>query len=202
MCVCLHGALFLKTMTKRQFTVLAFRLFALYFSFNFIERLGSFISASRMEGSTGLILSLFVFAAVLFFVSLLWRKSEWLMKKIFAVPSLQDKAPEISEGEVTVETKVEIIEYYETPLSAESIELVAFGLFGLHEVLNALPEITRELQGYFAEGAYHTFTLDQILPMLFQFGVGLWLLLRPWQLQDWIAKFRNSGEDETSHEDI
>lgn len=188
-------------MTKRQLVVLVFRLFALYFSFNFIESLASYISASKIGGE-GLFVTLFVLAAVLFFVSLLWRKSEWLMQKIFAVPSLQDQptAPQ-SDSAMDSSSEIEIIDYYETPVSAEALQILAFSLFGLHEVLNAIPQVLREGQLFFEEGGYYRFDPNSILPILFQFVGGFWLLLRPWQLQEWIAKFRPAEESDASHEE-
>ncbi|HEX5316057.1 MAG TPA: hypothetical protein VFX22_05345 [Candidatus Kapabacteria bacterium] len=79
-------------MTKRQFVVLAFRLFALYFAFSLITNLGYFFQMLQLQSEFvgGALTAAFGVAILLFALSLLWRKSEWLMQRVFAIPLLSD----------------------------------------------------------------------------------------------------------------
>src|SRR5271169_5650375 len=84
-------------MTKRQFVVLAFRLFALYLVFNLLTSLGYFFGSFRLIGFGGgvsdILAPTFALCIILFLISLLWRKSEWVMQKVFAIPILSDEIP-------------------------------------------------------------------------------------------------------------
>ena len=205
-------------MTKRQFVVIAFRLFALYLLFNLISNVGYLFNSTLFHESrtTSIIISSFATCAALFLISLLWRKSDWLMQKVFAIPILSDVTPENDIiknepsqklNEVAINNESDIIEepiimdYYETPISIESIELVAFSLLGLWAIIISIPTLVKEVNVSLDGPIYYSIGNSirwAIMPHLIQFGVGIWLFLRPWQFQGWIEKFKQ--KDESSEE--
>jgi hypothetical protein len=192
-------------MTKRQFVVLAFRLFALYLVFNLVSNLGYIFSIKSGLGAGVLnyylIPGVAIFAS-LAFISLLWLKSEWLMQKIFAILVLSDDAKIVddesnSEGQVerASENIPEIIgiqDYYETPLTKESVEIVAISVVGLWATFNQLPHLFKVLDLVISPISFflNWFTIRMLLPDLIQVALGIWLFLRPWQFQGWIEKFK------------
>ncbi|HET6400768.1 MAG TPA: hypothetical protein VFH95_05145 [Candidatus Kapabacteria bacterium] len=192
-------------MTKRQFVVLAFRLFALYLVFNVITNLGYFLSMLQFEHdfAGAALTAAFGIAILLFALSLLWRKSEWLMEKVFAIPALSnDPEPESEDtgsvhdstnsGAKSLMDRAEV-DYYETPLSAESLQTVAFSLTGLWAIFNNLPHLVRELDVTFGGAippASNWYAMSLWLPDTIVVALGLWLFLRPWQFQGWIEKFK------------
>ncbi len=147
-------------MTKRQFVVLAFRLFALYLVFNLLSGLATIFKIASSPGA-GITLYLVVGFAIfiaLALITLLWRKSEWLMQKIFAIPALSDVMPENGQDvaqephnestkglaqSLDAETPA-MMDYYETPISMESIQIVAFSVVGIWVAMDSLPTIVRE----------------------------------------------------------
>jgi len=186
-------------MTKRQFVVLVFRLFALYLLSNAIQNL-AFVLRTVMTlngGVTGVLLALFSLFVVLFVISLIWRKSEWLMEKIFAVPALSDKVMEVKvvEGDqdeladspLGIET-FEVQDYYETPISFESAQILAFSILGLWLAVTELPSFLATLdlriQVSSLTGNYWSL-ITHFIPI----AIGIWLFLHPWQIQEWIRKF-------------
>ncbi len=197
-------------MTKRQFVVLVFRLFALYLLFNIITSLGTlFQTASKVPGIAGFWVSAFMICVMVFAISLLWRKSEWLMQKVFAIPVLSDALRDNGQGvtqtlssesaEVATqrldEEAPEMIDYYETPISMESIQTLAFSVVGLWAALTALTTLLREINISLTAPIYSSeFSLEFILPSAIQLCLGVWLFLRPWQFQGWIEKFKPKGE--------
>jgi uncharacterized membrane protein len=197
-------------MTKRQFVVLAFRLFALYLVFNVITNLGYFLSMLQFEhGFAGAALTAaFGIAILLFALSLLWRKSEWLMQKIFAIPSLSDDVLLVEdkpfrEGQVEgvsehIPGVIEMQDYYETPVTKESIELIAFSVVGLWAAFSYLPRLLSVLVGYFDSSSALSrlsglYSISTIFGDAIPVALGLWLFLRPWQFQGWIEKFKPKG---------
>ncbi len=195
-------------MTKRQFVVLVFRLFALYLAFNLITSLGTIYQAvSKMPGALSFSAGAFTICIMLFAIALLWRKSEWLMFKVFAIPSLYDdvrlvKDEPFIEGQVEgVSEKlpdvIEIQDYYETPISKESIEIVAFSAIGLWMALSSLPWFFREL--WLINPFFPVWTnIGFFVPYTLQFVAGIWLFLRPWQFQGWIEKFKPQHDNDKS----
>jgi hypothetical protein len=192
-------------MTKRQFVVLAFRLFALYLLFNLLSGLATIfkIASSPGAGVTLYLVAGFAIFIALAFITLLWRKSEWLMQKVFAIPILSDAMLEggvagthVQSQEVTVvQTHIqeapEMMDYYETPISMESIQVVAFSVLGLWVAMDSLPTVVREsymfLLNPFPTGRD---SMMWVVPYLLQLALGVWLFLRPWQFQGWIEKFK------------
>jgi hypothetical protein len=87
------------------------------------------------------------------------------------------------------------MDYYETPISIESIELVAFSLVGLLVAFPALTRVIGGLNDILLKLPYHdlSFDIHSILPNAIQSGLGIWLFLRPWQFQGWIEKFKPKG---------
>jgi hypothetical protein len=194
-------------MTKRQFVILAFRLFALYLVFNLLSNLSSILNPAFIPrgGITNFLIAGFAIFIALTFISLLWRKSEWLMQKVFAIPVLSDVVPqedhevtqreprEVAEGftEGHIEEASGMMDYYETPISEEGIQLVAFSVVGLWAIFNILPSLVREID-MVAMDMFRTKeeVFKFLLPQLLQFALGVWLFLRPWQFQGWIKKFK------------
>jgi hypothetical protein len=186
-------------MTKRQFVVLVFRLFALYLLSNAIQNVAFVLKmvTALNEGISGILFALFSLFVVLFIISLIWRKSEWLMEKIFAVPALSDTMIEVKvvEEEQNVPTvgsigseTFEVQDYYETPISFEGVQILAFSILGLWLVVTELPSFmaTLDLRIQVSSFAGNYWTLiTHFIPIVF----GLWLFLRPWQFQQWIWKF-------------
>jgi len=114
-------------MTKTQFVVLVFRLFALYLVFSLISSVGTFYQIIvRSQGATGWLATAIGICIFLAAISLLWIKSEWLMQKVFAIPSLSDDIKLVpdepfTQGQIEgVSEKlpevIEIQDYYEAPL--------------------------------------------------------------------------------------
>ncbi|MFI5201125.1 MAG: hypothetical protein ACHQNE_01900 [Candidatus Kapaibacterium sp.] len=159
-------------MTKRQFVVLVFRLFALYLLLNLISNLAYILRSSEMPGGgiANFLIGGFAIFIALAFISLLWKKSEWLMLKVFAIPALSEEP--LAEGMENFQTmpteaterveapyqeeNSELMDYYETPLSIESIELVAFSVVGLWVAINALPSLTRSIEMMMRGGIFST----------------------------------------------
>jgi len=204
-------------MTKRQFVVLAFRLFALYLVFNLITNLGYFLSMLQFErGFAGAALTAaFGIAILLFALSFLWRKSEWLMQKVFAIPALSDEIllakdvpypdePKDSASK-SIPEAIEMQDYYETPLSKESVELVAFSVLGLWAVFSSLPRLLNEIVRYFDSSLSFSrlsglYSISSILGEAIPVVLGVWLFLRPWQFQGWIEKFKPKTASENEGE--
>jgi hypothetical protein len=201
-------------MTKRQFVVLAFRLFALYLLFNLITSIGSFFNSmtgARSGGSSsGIWVGGFAICIILWLISLLWRKSEWLMQKVFAIPVLSDITPQ--EVDVVVQKRSdeasmveaqnnsnevpEETDYFEAPITMEAIQLVAFSVIGLWVAFNAFPNLIREVTLFFTGSSFLAkLSVEWLIPYLIQIVLGVWLFLRPWQFQGWIEKFKPK-EDE------
>ena len=135
------------------------------------------------------------------------------MQKVFAIPILSDvaleahldvqqtEAPENaqnSDHEMPV-----VMDYYETPISIESIGLVAFSLLGLWAAVTSVPTSVKEINSALVSTIYD-YSISSviirwsILPHLIEFGIGIWLFLRPWQFQGWIEKFKR--KDDSSEE--
>jgi hypothetical protein len=214
-------------MTKRQFVVLAFRLFALYLLFNLVSQLGYLVDGLSMVlldgGSMG---TMYLAAAVsicisLSVIALLWRKSEWLMQKIFAIPALSDKTIEVvpeldstNEAEDTTEkpaNSFEIMDYYETPISNESLELIAISIIGIWAVLTYAPRLSDDIV-FVVESVgshatvYNTFrdfwrSITALFVGVAEVGLGVRLFLRPWQFQGWIEKFKPKGDADEDESD-
>ncbi len=158
------------------------------------------------SGFVGALTAAFGIAVLLYALSLLWRKSEWLMQKIFAIPALSDDVGLVEdkpfrEGQVEgvsehIPGAIEKMQdYYETPLSKESVELIAFSVVGLWATFSYLPRLLSVLVGYFDSssalsrltGLYSISTIcGDVIPII----LGLWLFLRPWQFQGWIEKLK------------
>ena len=202
-------------MTKRQFVVLVFRLFALYLLFTLIPQIGFYINNFITYGTRGFSTTIYIEAAVgigidLAILTLLWNGSEWLMQKIFATPVLSDnqtviekELPITSQSEdakkysVNVETTRA---YYDSELSRKSIELILFSGIGLWTIFHQLPQIAKDsdfvfgvtnditspFATLFREGFIRERLVEDLIPIVF----GLWLFLRPWQFQGWIEKFK------------
>lgn len=204
-------------MTKRQFVVLAFRLFALFLAFNVVTNIGYILSMAR-DPFTSVISRIaavgFALSVSLLLIWLLWKRSEWLMEKVFAIPALSDSESEAAEHDRSdagvgpgqnFEGETRERDYYETPLSKESIELVAFSVVGLWAVFNRLPYLFRVIGSVVGSGYFYLnwITVGALLPDLVQVSLGLWLFLRPWQFQEWIEQLKPNptmskpGEDGT-----
>jgi hypothetical protein len=197
-------------MTKRQFVVLVFRLFALYLLFNFITNLGYLIGFVSQSNDFELYLTpAFTIFATLALISFLWRRSEWLMEKIFAIPALSDKTiiveplpsstDDVEKISEDSPKSFEIMDYYETPISKESLEIIAFSLIGAWAIFNYLPRFLSWVEFIIEliRGnpiVTSLFSLERLASDLFasviQFSLGIWLFLRPWQFQEWIEKFK------------
>jgi hypothetical protein len=194
-------------MTKRQFVVIAFRLFALYLGFVLISSIGFLFNSLRFPGFNGGISEIlapsFAICITLFLISLLWRKSEWLMQKVFAIPILSDQTldadPDVQKTEAHENDRNPdneaplMMDYYETPISIESIELVAFSLLGLWAAMSSIPALVKEINSALENPIYQTVgsvVRWSILPHIIELGLGIWLFLRPWQFQGWIEKFK------------
>jgi hypothetical protein len=195
-------------MTKRQFVVLAFRLFSVYLLFSILSQLGYFINGLTLVilngGSLG---TMYLAAAVsicfsLAVITFLWRKTEWLMERIFAIPSLANlespKNPDQVEHSVNNLVGLEKPDYYETPVSSESLQIVAFSLLGAWAVIYNLPTLLSILSMFFIsrnKSGRDPFMDDfqRDIPRLISHAVvialGIYLFLRPWQFQEWIWKF-------------
>jgi hypothetical protein len=208
-------------MTKRQFVVLAFRLFALYLLFNLISELGYLINGFSITLTSGGSLgTMYLATAVsicisLAVISFFWRKSEWLMEKIFAIPALSDKTMEVApELELTDDAEditerpansFEIMDYYETPISIESLELIAFSIMGIWAVFTYTPRLLDDIAlAVESEGknamVFNTFrdfwrNITAMLGNVIEVALGIWLFLRPWQFQGWIEKFKPKGDE-------
>ena len=175
--------------------------------FNLLSGLATIfkIASSPGAGITLYLVAGFAIFIALAFITLLWRKSEWLMQKIFAIPALSDVMPENGQDvaqelhnestdgivhSLDTETPA-MMDYYETPISMESIQIVAFSVVGIWVAMDSLPTIVREsymfLLGPFPSGQD---AMLWIVPYLLQFVLGVWLFLRPWQFQGWIEKFK------------
>ncbi len=207
-------------MTKRQFVVLAFRLFALYLLINFISNFGYLIGfASHSDDITPYLTTLFTIFATLTLITFLWRRSEWLMEKVFAIPALSDKTitVELLPGSTDDVENIsedspmsfEIMDYYETPISKESIESIAFSLIGAWAIFNYLPRfmswvefIIQLIRGN--PNVTGLFSVERVSIDFFsgiiQVGLGIWLFLRPWQFQGWIEKFKPKEDTEEQGE--
>jgi hypothetical protein len=197
-------------MTKRQFVVIAFRLFAIYLAINAIERAADtiryFNSPIHDSVASDVIGLLFALAIEGWIFYILWSKTEWLMHKMFESRAFTDPEP----SEVIVEDTSEIKDdYYEERVSTESVECTVVGLLGLWLSISYVPRLLSQLINYFFNTPripslgydYHTQDLINILVWsLPQAAFGLWLLLRPWQLQVWLSKMRpQTDEEETPH---
>gem|GEM_PF-7089021 len=193
-------------MTKRQFVVLVFRLFALYLVFSLISSVGTFYQIIvRSQGATGWLATAIGICIFLAAISLLWIKSEWLMQKVFAIPSLSDDIKLVpdepfTQGQIEgVSEKlpevIEIQDYYEAPLTKESIEIVVFSAIGLYISLNALLGFLREIV-FFNPLLFDTrINWEFLFPYSVQLVLGVWLFLRPWQFQGWIEKFKPKPDE-------
>lgn len=189
-------------MTKRQFVVLAFRLYALYLVFNLLTSIGSYMSVIRFDravGGANLVewiglvgLSILGF---LFVIWLFWAKSEWLMERILAVPVLQE-TPEIE-----IEDPSEVLaerDPYSARLTPEVITQVAFSVIGLFAALQSLPRLLRDLQRAIEPFGHSTTDLNiaYLLPEGLTLSIGVWLFLRPWQWQQWVWKLRMAHDED------
>src|SRR6187455_3153506 len=109
-------------MTKRQFFVIAFRVLAIYLLLNFIGNFSSILATYRRStllpgsstffsvGMIGLTL-----VGALFITWLLWKKSEWLMERILAVPILQDVDMSVNNGDESTDETDSIHDPYDSP---------------------------------------------------------------------------------------
>ncbi len=142
-------------------------------------------------------------------ISLLWIKSEWLMQKVFAIPSLSDDiklVPEEPFNQDQVEglseklpDVIEIQDYYETPLTKESLEIVVYSGIGLWVALNSLPYLIRIIVNVIPVFGFMVWNnIEYLIPGLLQFVVGIWLFLRPWQFQGWIEKFKSKPDEKAN----
>lgn len=193
-------------MTKRQFVVLAFRLFALYLVFSLISNVSTFYQIIlRSQGTIGYLAIAIAICIFLAAISLLWTKSEWLMQKVFAIPSLSDDiklVPEEPFNQDQVEgvseklpDVIEIQDYYETPLSKESLEIVVFSAIGLFVSLNTLLGFIREIVFFNPLLFSMRWNWEFLIPYSIQLALGIWLFLRPWQFQAWVEKFKPKPDE-------
>jgi hypothetical protein len=200
---------FLELMTKRQFVVLAFRLFALYLIINLVPHIDTMASGS---GRRVTITEVVTICNYLYFIYLLWMKGEWLMEKVFAIPVLSDVSTEETQEADPMQPQMtaeivprnpddeapEIMDYYEAPISMESIEILLLCLVGLWTAFAAIPNVVREINDaienpMFSYGLWISIRWH-ILPDFIQLALGIWLFLRPWQFQGWIEKFKPKGD--------
>jgi hypothetical protein len=185
-------------MTKRQFVVLVFRLFALFLLFHAITNFANLLRMTTLPGeeTTGWLLAGFALFFWLLVISVLWRKSEWLMEKVFAIPSLSDNTllvkPAIEDAPRSSSETPEVFEvqdYYETPVSLEGIQLIAFSVVGLWAVFDHIPSLLKDLNFLLSPLGDSKSALRWLYPEILVVGLGVWLFLRPWQFQDFIRKF-------------
>lgn len=188
-------------MTKRQFVVLAFRLFAIYLLFNLIANIGYILSWTQTRSLYGANQTLAILSAVITFliaftiIYLIWRKSEWIMSRIFSTPVLSADASEekIDDGRARNDLHSNLLSnYYEAPVSIQNITELAFSFIGILEVFNSLPRLIGGIQDSLFRLPFHdtAFDLHVIVPPTIEVCLGLWLFLRPWQFQEWIERFK------------
>jgi hypothetical protein len=191
-------------MTKRQFVVLVFRLFALYLILNLLTTLPYIFNLPHLpgEGLAHFLLAGFTIFIAFALISLLWRNSEWLMQKVFAIPALADDIKLVEEESVTegqveglserLPDVIEIQDYYETPLTKESVEVIAFSVVGLWATFTYLPHLLRDIEMSLMTKSFaiESISINLLLPDLIQLALGIWLFLRPWQFQGWIEKIK------------
>jgi hypothetical protein len=197
-------------MTKRQFVVIAFRLFALYLGFTVVTNLGNILSLylrsiafERIPESLAYFATGFTILGALAVIALLWRRSEWIMEKIFRTASLTDPTTDIStEANDRVESAQSTVNFYETQISMNGLEQLGLCLLGLFEAFNALPSVIRDiveltfpLLGFGKAGIdFQAFAIRVSPQDIITFILGVWLFLRPWQFQGWIEKFKPKEE--------
>jgi hypothetical protein len=213
-------------MTKRQFVVLAFRLFALYLLFSLISPLVFFTIHLIENLSNGghfdelYIEAVLSLALELVLIVFLWIKGDWLMKRIFATPALTDTAASVEKNtgmtaqieadseEVCATSKIK--NNFNYPISKGTIELIAFSAIGLWVAFNQVPKLLQDSSlvrtittgngNPFSAMFAREFERSKSLEDIIQFALGIWLFLRPWQFQGWIEKFKPKeelSEDET-----
>src|ERR1051325_11057496 len=108
-------------MSKRQFFVIAFRVIAIYLFLSLIGNLSSYLVTVRRTAYLDSTTTIFAIGVVglsivgfLFVVWLLWKKSEWLMERILAVPILQDTQ---GDGSHTEDEEGAFYDPYDSPLT-------------------------------------------------------------------------------------
>ncbi len=170
-------------MTKRQFVVLAFRLFALYLFVNLVPHIDLMASGS---GRRVTITEMITICNYLYFMYLLWMKGEWLMEKVFAIPVLSDvdkeETQEVDSLQLQMTSEIvprspdnevsEVMDYYEAPISMESIEILLLCVVGLWAAFTAIPNLVREINYAFENPFYGyrvwTSTRWSVVPYLIQ----------------------------------
>jgi uncharacterized BrkB/YihY/UPF0761 family membrane protein len=124
-------------MTKKEFAVLACRIFALYAFLKFIFQIESVICViwGLMDGragikdTSGVIFFSFLLTTLLLLALaiVIWKKAEWLAEKIFP-------------GKDSAGSKLEI--------SMSEVQIVAFSVVGLVLIVEALPQIGNLIVDY------------------------------------------------------
>ena len=135
------------------------------------------------------------------------------MQKVFVIPILsdipeivnpeQDSIEYIQNSPVNPSKNIEIMDYYETPISNEGIQLIAFSLIGAWEVFTHLYSIFGIAQLFIESGQKNSVIdlyrsaigIRELAASIIQLALGVWLFLRPWQFQGWIEKFKPKVEE-------
>ena len=97
----------------------------------------------------------------------------------------------------------EVMDYYETPISIESIQLIALSTLGLWVAFNNLTPLVTQL-GFVIRWSserndsilslYTERNIMSLVADIIEVALGVWLFLRPWQFQGWIEKFKPKGD--------
>ncbi len=150
-------------MTKRQFTVLVFRLFAVFLSLQLLSTIGEFIRTfGSLIGMSWFFISGLLLNVVLpgWVIWLLWSRAEWLMQRIFSSPSLESDSlstfSQVDSRETdNQKTNANLGSWREVapkenqlhnePLNIQGVEVTALTVLGAYLFMSAIPSAVLEI---------------------------------------------------------